>query len=55
MLLFKNNLGVPLLFHQDKEYPVKAMKIANLQKEMQTIKISNEVSLEQCRFFLLLI
>lgn len=28
--------------YKDKEYPVKAMKISNLQKEIQSLKISNE-------------
>lgn len=31
-----------LLNYKDKEYPVKAMKISNLQKEIQSLKISNE-------------
>lgn len=31
------------IYFQDKEYPVKAMKIATLQKEIQSLKISNQV------------
>lgn len=31
-----------LLNYKDKEYPVKAMKIATLQKEIQSLKISNQ-------------
>ncbi|XP_052815257.1 uncharacterized protein C20orf96-like [Mya arenaria] len=36
-----------LLNYKDKEYPVKAMKISNLQKEIQTLKISNEEDQEE--------
>lgn len=31
-----------LLNYKDKEYPVKAMRIATLQKEIQSLKISNQ-------------
>ncbi|XP_045192365.2 uncharacterized protein C20orf96-like [Mercenaria mercenaria] len=36
-----------LLNYKDKEYPVKAMKISNLQKEIQSLKISNEEDQEE--------
>ncbi|KAK3589086.1 hypothetical protein CHS0354_017423 [Potamilus streckersoni] len=36
-----------LMSYKDKEYPVKAMKISNLQKETQTLKISNEEDQEE--------
>ena len=30
---------------QDKEYPVKAIKISNLQKEIENLRIANRVSM----------
>lgn len=36
-----------LLNYKDKEYPVKAMKISNLQKEIQSLQISNEEDQEE--------
>ena len=32
-----------LMNYKDKEYPVKAIKITDLQKEIEQLKISNEV------------
>ncbi|KAL5021063.1 hypothetical protein ScPMuIL_000218 [Solemya velum] len=36
-----------LMSYKDKEYPVKAMRIANLQKEIQSLQISNQEDQEE--------
>jgi hypothetical protein len=40
---YRTQLIIVYFLFQDKEYPVKAMRIATLQKEIQSLKISNQV------------
>ena len=36
-----------LLSYKDKEYPVKAIKISNLQKEIENLRIANREEMEE--------